>query len=124
HSSFASNRTGGLAGMAAQTLLADFANRIRTKAPLFGTFVKSPSYHATEILAAVGFYFVVVDEEHAPINRETIDRIILAALGRGVAPVVRIGEPTGFNIMAQLDAGAAGVMIPHVNSAAKAASIV
>lgn len=36
---------------------------------LFGTFVKTPTAHATEILGAVGFDFVVVDEEHAPFDR-------------------------------------------------------
>lgn len=109
--------------MLARTPMEEFANRVRARELLFGTFVKSSSYHATEIIASVGFDFIVIDEEHAPLNRETIDGIILAALARGIAPVVRVGDPSDFNIMAQLDAGAAGVMVPHVNSAEKATRI-
>ncbi|WEX08093.1 aldolase/citrate lyase family protein [Chelativorans sp. AA-79] len=100
-----------------------FTARLRAGESLFGTFVKMPTYHATEILASAGYDFIVIDEEHAPINRESIDAIILAARARGVAPLVRIGEPTDFNIMAQLDAGAAGVFVPHVNSVEKASRI-
>src|SRR5690606_26175979 len=100
-----------------------FAARLSAGEFLFGTFVKTPTHHATEILGSAGYDFVVVDEEHAPINRESIDAIILAARALGVAPLVRIGEPTDFNIMAQLDAGAAGVFVPHVNSAEKASRV-
>ena len=97
-----------------------FAARLRGGEPLFGTFVKTPTFHATEILGSVGYDFIVIDEEHAPINRESIEAMILAARARGVAALVRVGEPTDFNLMAQLDAGAAGVFVPHVNSVEKA----
>lgn len=97
-----------------------FAARLRGGEPLFGTFVKTPTFHATEILGSVGYDFIVIDEEHAPINRESIEAMILAARARGMAALVRVGEPTDFNLMAQLDAGAAGVFIPHVNSVEKA----
>ncbi len=41
-----------------------------------GTFVKTPTTHATEILGMLGFDFVVIDQEHAPIGRirPTIDQ--------------------------------------------------
>lgn len=102
---------------------AGFRDRLTGGAPLFGTFVKTPGPAVPEILGTVGFDFIVIDEEHAPLNRETIDVMILAACHRGVAPIVRIGHPAPFSILAQLDAGAAGVMIPHVDSAAKAAEM-
>lgn len=100
-----------------------FAARLRTGESLFGTFVKTPTFHATEILGSAGYDFVVIDEEHAPVNRESVEAIILAARARGMAALVRVGEPTDFNLMAQLDAGAAGVFVPHVNSAEKAERI-
>lgn len=100
-----------------------FAERLRAGDSLFGTFVKTPSIHATEILGSVGYDFIVIDEEHAPINRETIETIILAARAHGMAALVRVGEPTDFNLMAQLDAGAAGVFVPHVDTVAKAQRI-
>jgi len=100
-----------------------FAARLRAGESLFGTFLKTPTHHAAEILGSAGYDFIVIDEEHAPINRESIDTIVLAARARGVAPLVRVGEPTDFNIMAQLDVGAVGVFIPHVDSVEKAARV-
>lgn len=93
-----------------------FAQRLRAGESLFGTFVKTPSFHATEILGLLGYDFVVIDEEHAPLNRETIDAIILGARAQKMAPLVRLGEPTDFSILSHLDAGAAGVLVPHVDS--------
>ncbi len=101
-----------------------FAERLRAGESLFGTFVKSPDFRATEILGEIGFDFVVIDQEHAALNRESIDTIILAALSRNMAPLVRVGDPSDSNIMAQLDAGASGILVPHVLSAEKAANVV
>jgi len=109
--------------MTAMQALKPFAERLRAGDSLFGTFVKTPGFHATEILGSVGFDFVVIDEEHSPINRETLDMMILAARARNIAPLVRIGEPSDFSILSNLDAGAAGVFVPHVNSVEKAMSI-
>lgn len=100
-----------------------FRRRLSDGEYLFGTFVKTPGPAVPEILGTIGFDFIIIDEEHAPLNRETIDVMILAARYRGVAPIVRIGDPTPFSILAQLDAGAAGVMIPHVDSPEKAAAM-
>ncbi|WP_121062420.1 HpcH/HpaI aldolase family protein [Chachezhania antarctica] len=101
----------------------DFGSRLKGPEVLIGTFVKTPGPAVPEILGSIGFDFIVIDEEHAPLNRETIDVMILAARYRGVAPIVRVGDPSAFSILGQLDAGAAGVMIPHVDSPAKAAEM-
>lgn len=100
-----------------------FAERLRANELLVGTFVKTPSFQVAEILGSVGFDFIVIDEEHAPLNRETIDAMLLAARAMGLAAFVRIGEPTAFSILSQLDAGATGVFVPHVDSVEKARQI-
>src|SRR5690606_745512 len=97
-----------------------FAERLRANEPLIGTFVKTPCFQIAEILGRVGFDFIVIDEEHAPFNRETIDAMLLAAHAGDLPAFVRIGEPTEFSILAQLDAGATGVFVPHVDSVGKA----
>jgi 2-keto-3-deoxy-L-rhamnonate aldolase RhmA len=91
---------------------------------LFGTFLKTPTTHATEILGSLGFDFVVVDEEHAPFSRETTDLILLACRAAGVAGIVRVQGSEAPYILSVLDCGAAGVLVPHVDSAAKAKSVV
>jgi 2-keto-3-deoxy-L-rhamnonate aldolase RhmA len=90
---------------------------------LVGTFVKTPATHPIEILGAVGFEFVVIDEEHAPWDRVTIDGALLAARASGTAGIVRIAEPTAAKVLSVLDDGATGVLVPHVSSAAKAREI-
>lgn len=102
----------------------DFAPRLRSGEHLVGTFVKTPTSHATEILGAIGFDFVVFDMEHAAIDIGALDAMLLAARASNVAGIVRVSEGTPSAILTVLDAGASGVLVPHVDSREKAASIV
>lgn len=101
----------------------DLRGRLNSGEEMYGTFLKLPTTQVVEILGVVGFDFVIIDEEHAPLDRSTTDLIILAARASGVAPVVRIGEFTDANILSVLDCGAAGVMVPHVDSVEKAKDV-
>jgi 2-keto-3-deoxy-L-rhamnonate aldolase RhmA len=93
-------------------------SRLLAGEQLIGTFVKTPTTHATEIIGALGFDFVVVDEEHAPFDRLTTDAVLLAARAAGTAALVRVKDLSG--ILSVLDSGAAGVLVPHVASATRA----
>lgn len=101
-----------------------FRQRFIAGETLVGTFVKTPASHPVEILGQIGFEFVVIDEEHAPWDRVTIDHALLAARASGTAGIVRVAEPTAAKILAVLDDGATGILVPHVSSAAKAREIV
>jgi 2-keto-3-deoxy-L-rhamnonate aldolase RhmA len=68
----------------------NFRQRFTAGERLVGTFVKTPATHPIEILGAVGFEFVVIDEEHAPWDRVTIDGALLAARASGTAGLVRV----------------------------------
>lgn len=102
---------------------ASFRQRFQSGETLLGTFVKTPSSHAVEILGNVGYDFVVIDEEHAPFDRVTIDAVLLAARASGTAGIVRVAEPTPAKLLSVLDDGAAGVLVPHVSSVAKAQEV-
>jgi staphyloferrin B biosynthesis citrate synthase len=102
----------------------DFRRRFRAREPLLGTFIKTPTGHATEIFGDVGFDFVVIDEEHAPFDRGSIDVTLLAGKAAGIAAIVRVAEPTAAKLLAALDDGAQGVLVPHVSSPQKAREIV
>ncbi len=109
---------------AASALAQQFRHRFLAGDTLLGTFIKTPTGHATEILGHVGFDFVVFDEEHAPFDRGSLDLAILAARASGIAGVVRVAEPTPAKLLAVLDDGAAGVLVPHVSSADIARAVV
>lgn len=100
-----------------------FRDRLRAQEGLLGSFVKTPSIHATEILASVGYDFVIIDAEHAPFDRRDIDLIAMAGRGCGIATLVRVAESTPAAILACLDVGADGVLIPHVDSPERAAAV-
>lgn len=101
-----------------------FRQRLSGGEALLGTFLKTPTFHATEILADIGFDFVVVDAEHAPFSRADIDLMMLAAKAGGIASVVRVPSGAPEHILTALDAGAAGVLVPHVSSAEIARAVV
>ncbi len=101
-----------------------FRERLRDRNRLVGTFVKTPSPHATEMLGRLGFDFVILDAEHAPLDRTMIDTMILAARATDMAALVRVAEGSASSILSALDCGATGVLVPHVDCAARAQEIV
>jgi staphyloferrin B biosynthesis citrate synthase len=103
---------------------ASFRQRFLAREPLLGTFIKTPTSHAVEIIGGIGFDFVVIDEEHAPFDRVAIDMALLAARASGTAGIVRVADPTPSKLLAVLDDGATGVLVPHVASVAKAREVV
>ena len=101
-----------------------FRQRLRAGERLIGTFIKTPTSHTSEIIGDVGFDFVVIDEEHAPFDRVTIDAALLGARAAATAGIVRVARPDAANILSALDDGAVGVLVPHVASAEKAQQVV
>lgn len=102
----------------------DFRQRFQTGEVLLGTFIKTPTSHSVEILGSLGYDFVVIDEEHAPFDRVTIDMALLGARASGTAGIVRVAESTASRLLSALDDGAAGVLVPHVSTAEKAREVV
>lgn len=100
-----------------------FRSRVRGKEHVLGTFIKTPTSHTTEIIGTVGFDFVIIDQEHAPFDRFSIDMACLGARASGTAALVRVAEPTPASILSVLDVGATGVLVPHVDSPEKARMI-
>lgn len=99
-----------------------FREQFTAGAPLLGTFVKTPSHAIVEVLGTTGLDFLVIDMEHAPIGAESRDRMLLAAQLVQMPALVRVPSPAA--ILAALDGGAAGVMVPHVSDAAQARAVV
>jgi staphyloferrin B biosynthesis citrate synthase len=98
-----------------------FRERLLAPEPLIGTFLKTPTSHAAEIVSDLGFDFVVIDQEHAPFDRTTTDVALLAARALGTPALVRVSGPDA--ILSVLDCGATGVLVPHVANAAYAREI-
>jgi len=76
------------------------------------------------IAAACGFDAVVVDREHGWFSLEATAQICTAALALDIAPLVRLASQAQADIGTALDAGALGVIVPHVEDAAQAQAAV
>lgn len=109
---------------AARPHFSDFRRRMKNGDPLIGTFIKTPTGHATEIIGGLGFDFVVIDEEHAPFDRGSIDATLLSARAANIAGIVRVASAHPASILSALDCGATGVLVPHVASPDMARQVV
>lgn len=87
----------------------------RDHTPL-GTWLKIASAEPVEIMAFTGFDFVVVDMEHAPLDVQTAYRLINSAAALGMVPLVRVQDKNPAFIQKILDAGARGILVPHVDT--------
>jgi 2-keto-3-deoxy-L-rhamnonate aldolase RhmA len=76
------------------------------------------------MLAQCGFNFFIIDNEHGAFNPETVSDMIAAARGAQIAPIVRIPEIRRETILKPLDSGAAGLLIPQVETAEQAEEII
>lgn len=84
---------------------------------LVGTFVlefNSPTLPA--VVAGAGADFVIIDMEHSAFSLETVAQMVRTARGADLPAIVRVPTIERFFISRVLDAGAAGLMIPRLES--------
>jgi len=76
------------------------------------------------MMATSGFDWLFVDMEHGSIGLDTAAQMAVAALDAGIAPIPRV--PAGaFSLATRLlDSGAAGIVMPHVDTPEEARAIV
>ncbi|MEM9010861.1 MAG: aldolase/citrate lyase family protein [Pseudomonadota bacterium] len=98
--------------------------RMRAGERLVGTFVKTPHPMIVEVLAHAPLDFICLDAEHAPFDRAAIDLCLAMARASGLAALVRVPEAQPAAVLSVLDAGADGLVVPHVTSAAMAEAVV
>lgn len=96
--------------------------RLRGDEQLIGLLVKMPGPAIIELAGFAGFDFVVIDTEHG--DAGSLEHHLRAAEAADIPALVRVGEGTDIEILRALDAGAVGVIVPHVTSAAQAAAVV
>ena len=89
-----------------------------------GTFIKTASPHVVEVLGTSSLDFGVLDAEHAPLDRAALDLMMLAGRAAGLPLLVRIPDRSASTILSVLDMGAAGLLVPHVDSVADAEAVV
>ena len=88
---------------------------INNEKPL-GLFFDTASVSIMECLGRTGFDFVIIDNEHSPIEAESSADFIRAAELSGLTPLCRVRETSRPAILKLLDVGAQGLIVPNVHS--------
>jgi 2-dehydro-3-deoxyglucarate aldolase len=104
--------------------MAKTKNKMQAGEPAIGGWVMTGNPAVVEIMAAEGFDFLVADMEHTAIHVETFYHMILATKGTGCELIARLPACDPVVAKQVLDMGAAGIIVPSVNTPAEAAQTV
>jgi 2-keto-3-deoxy-L-rhamnonate aldolase RhmA len=88
--------------------------------PAVGTWLACSDPYFVEMMADLGFDWLLIDMEHIPLSLETLRTMLMACKGSESSVAVRVSLNARNHIQAALDLGAEGVMVPMVNSRADA----
>lgn len=101
----------------------NFRSRLKESQVLLGTMITLDSAVTAEIMAAIGFDWLFLDAEHSAMSSMEIQNVIRSA-GPDMPCIVRLEAPAEVPVKKALDARAAGIIAPMINSAADARRIV
>ncbi len=91
--------------------------------PSLGAWLNLASPLAAEVMAAAGFEWLTLDAEHSAYDLDLIAHCFRAIEARGAVPLARAWDHDPVTLARLLDAGAYGLVIPHVSTPEQAAAI-
>ena len=94
-----------------------FIDKINSGSRPVGTFVATASPYIVECLGRTGFDYVIIDNEHSPVEAETTAALVRAAENAGITPFARVREISRPAVLKLLDVGVQGLIVPNVCSA-------
>jgi 4-hydroxy-2-oxoheptanedioate aldolase len=101
---------------------------LRQNQAAYGLWLHSHHFHIARLLAAQGLLdWLLVDMEHSPVDLAMSSMILatIADVSMGeCTPLARVAAGSIDKIKQALDAGAQGIIVPMVNTAADAAAVV
>lgn len=102
----------------------DLKQRWRAGEPTAGIWMRFSDPTVAEILGDTGVDWILVDAEHAALDLQTLQTLIIALHSSPAVPLIRVPWNDFVYIKRVLDLGAEGVLVPHVSSAAEAQAAV
>ena len=91
-------------------------DKLASNQPSIGSWLNLASPLAAEVMAAAGFEWLVVDAEHSPFDLGHIAHTFRAIEARGAIPMARAWDHDPVTAARLLDAGAWGLVFPHVST--------
>jgi 4-hydroxy-2-oxoheptanedioate aldolase len=89
---------------------------LRAGRRVYGTLIVSDSPRWPAQVVQIGLDFVFIDTEHIAIDRAPLSWMCQTYAALGLPPIVRIPSPDPYAATMALDAGAAGVVAPYVET--------
>jgi 2-dehydro-3-deoxyglucarate aldolase len=89
---------------------------LRRDEPTVGTWLTLAHPTVAELLAMAGFEWVVIDTEHSAVDVSEVLRMVIAVEQRGAIPLCRLASIDPVQAKSVLDSGAAGILVPMVNT--------
>ena len=101
-----------------------FPSLLKEHTPFLGTFVQSAAPEFVEASAYAGFRFAAIDLEHTYYGVEKMAELVRAGEAAGLSMLARVPALDAVWIKKSLDLGAAGVIVPNIDTAEQAAEAV
>jgi 2-keto-3-deoxy-L-rhamnonate aldolase RhmA len=93
-----------------------FQSLLKSGQPAIGSWIAFADPYSVELMADVGFDWLLIDTEHVPIDRHTLRTILVSMRGSASAAVVRLSSNSQDHFQTALDLGAQGVVVPMINT--------
>ncbi len=97
----------------------DIRQSLIANQPSVGSWMQIPNASVAEIMGQAGYDWIAVDLEHGAISVHQLPDIFRALELGGTLPLVRLSQGRPKDCKQALDAGAGGVIVPMVESAAQ-----
>lgn len=89
---------------------------MRSGQRVYGTLVAADSPRWPDFVKPIGLDYVFIDTEHIALDRKEMSWMCQTYAALGLPPIVRIPSPDPYEASKVLDAGAAGVMAPYIET--------
>lgn len=95
-------------------------NKLRAKLKSVGIAAGSAMFswspNVIEVAGHAGLDFMRIDNEHAWRQDSSMENLLRAANSTGIVPLVRVDKDNPYLIRKALEAGAGGIIVPHVRT--------
>lgn len=101
-----------------------FKERLRSGETAFGAWMTLTDPAVAEIMADLGFDYILFDTEHSPWNIEAVQAAVMAFRGSETVPMARVPWNDPVAIKRYLDCGIEGILAPMVRTPDEARALV
>ncbi|HLK30122.1 MAG TPA: aldolase/citrate lyase family protein [Puia sp.] len=83
---------------------------------VYGTCITSTAPMWPGAIKSAGLDFVFIDTEHIPLDRNELALLCQNFKSNNIVPIVRIPSPDAYRACQAIDGGAAGIVVPYIES--------